>query len=66
MIFGFNILGMLVLFILVILYFSRNYKDKFPYKLILLTTYVSELLYIVTYHILNTMNKKELFFVFIY
>lgn len=47
--FEFNILGILILFILVILYFSKNYKDKFPYKLILLTIYITELLYIVTY-----------------
>lgn len=47
--FEFNILGILILFILTILYFSKNYKDKYPYKLILLSSYITELLYIVTY-----------------
>ena len=49
MIFNFSILGPLVLFILIILYFSKENKDRYPYKLILLTTYITELLYILTF-----------------
>ena len=49
MIFTFNILGILILFILTILYFSEKYQDRYPYKIILLGTYITELLHIVTY-----------------
>lgn len=60
MIFKFNILGILILFILTILYLSKNYKDKYPYKLILLSSYITELLYIVTYiGIKNKDNKNN-------
>ena len=49
MIFTFNILGILILFILTILYFSEKYQDRYPYKIILLGTYITEILHIVTY-----------------
>ena len=47
--FEFNILGILILFVLLILYFTKENKDRYPYKLILITTYITELLYIVTF-----------------
>lgn len=49
MIFEFNLLGILILFILLVLYFTKENKDKFPFKLILLTTYITELFYILTF-----------------
>ena len=49
MIFQFNLLGILILFILLLLYFTKENKDKFPFKLILLTTYITELFYILTF-----------------
>ena len=38
MIFEFNILGVLILFVLLILYFPKENKDRYPYKLILIIT----------------------------
>jgi len=49
MIFEFNILGILILFVLLILYFSKENKDRYPYKLVLIVAYLTELLHIVTF-----------------
>lgn len=49
MVFEFNILGLLILFMLVVMYYYKSGKDRFPFNYILLGTYLVQLLYIVTY-----------------
>lgn len=59
---GFNLLGLLIIFLLVIVYFSKNSlnRDTKLFGNILLSAYVSQFCYLVTY-IINEQNGNVIF-----
>ena len=48
MFFDFNILGLLIVFMLMILYHYKGVKERYPFNLILWFSYVLQLLYVIT------------------
>ena len=48
MFFEFNILGLLIVFMLMILYHYKGGREKYPFNLILWFSYVLQLLYVIT------------------
>jgi len=61
MFFEFNILGLLIVFMLVVIYRYKNIKDKYPFSLILWFSYILQLLYIITYVSIKNNNNYLLF-----
>ena len=49
MFFSFNILGLLIVFMLVVIYKYKSNRDKYPFNLILWVSYILQLLYIITF-----------------
>lgn len=48
MFFDFNILGLLIVFMLMILYHYKGVKERYPFNLILWFSYILQLLYVIT------------------
>lgn len=49
MFFEFSVLGLLVMFMLIILYYYKDIRDKYPFNYIIWGSYILQLLYIITY-----------------